>query len=741
MSEEAKTEIDTGMLCLMMRLKILQKPFSLENLRHRVGKESKINSADILFLAEEHLNLKAKRKVASVFRFKTLPLPIIAELKDQRFCLIIKVDDNEVFYQDPLTDKNENQPLRDFDRIYNGAVILISDRPTERKFDEFENFGMGWFAKAFLKFRFLSAQIIISSIVMQMFILITPLFTMAIIDKVLSSSSKVTLDVLIMGLVIIALFDFIITQSRTYLLHHSSNKVDLYLVSKLFQHLISLPMVFFTGKQTGDTISRMKEVESIRNFITGTALTALIDFPFSLLFLVVMYFFSPLLCMVVIVAVVLSLLIFGVAGPIMKKRMKQKQQDSTDNSSFLFETVVSIETIKSLSAESRMQKAWEDKLVSNAENSSKSEILSNKLNSASGFINKFTIAACLWLGALGVIEGSMTAGQLIAFNMLVGRVMGPAQRIAQIFQQFNQIKVSAGRIKEIFQTKPEPALHSNLVSLPRLTGNLRVDHVSFKYKVDSEPVFDKISFEVPAGQVIGVVGRSGSGKSSLMKLLQRLYMPTEGRIFIDGINIAEINPNWFRKNIGIVLQDSNLLDRSIRENISLANPSLTMEQIEKAAALSGADEFIRKLPQVYDSPVGERGCFLSAGERQRIALARALVNDPKILILDEATSSLDYESEQIIQDNMVNICTGRTVFIVAHRFSTLRIAERIITIEEGKIVEDGSIQELLRGTGPFSRLFRLQNMVYKNMPKQDQDKKQSPKQDQDKKQPDKDNVA
>ncbi len=291
----------------------------------------------------------------------------------------------------------------------------------------------------------------------------------------------------------------------------------------------------------------------------------------------------------------------------MKKRMKQKQEDSTDTQSFLFETVSSIETIKSLSAEARIQKVWEDQLMTHTENTSKSEILSNKLNSAAGFINKATVAAALWLGAVAVIDDEMTAGQLIAFNMLVGRVMGPAQRVAQIFQQMEQISISTGRIREIFDTKPEPALHGTQISLPELKGHFKVEQVSFKYTVDSQPVLEKINLEVQTGQIVGVIGRSGSGKSTLMKLIQRLYMPTEGRILIDGINIAEINPNWFRKNIGIVLQESLLLNRTIRENISLADPSLTMEKIEMAATLSGADEFIRTLPQVYDTVVGERG--------------------------------------------------------------------------------------------------------------------------------------
>ncbi len=717
--EKTKTrEIDTGMSCLIAQLKILQIPFSVENLRHRLGKADLLDSSDIVFLTQEHLNLKSKHKKISVGRLKKLPLPVIAELKENRFCLIIKVSSDKIYIQNPITEKSESYSYKEFDRIFNNGVILISDRPSEKKIGDFENFGLGWFARAFMKHPFITSQILLSSLMMQIFILITPLFTMVIIDKVLSNNSTSSLEVLIIGLVIIAVFDFLINQIRNYLLHHTSNRVDLRLVSKLFQHLISLPMVFFSGKQSGDTISRLKEIESIRNFITGTALTALIDFPFSLLFLAVMYLFSPLLCVVVCFSVFISILTFAVAGPIMKKRIQKKQTNTTDSQSFLFETITSIETIKSLAAENRIQKLWEDQLVTKSENSSSSEILSNKLNQFAGFNNKATVAVCLWLGALAVLDGTMTAGQLIAFNMMVGRVMGPAQRIAQIFLQLHQIKVSSARIREIFQVKPEAINSSQLISLPRLEGHFKVEQVSFKYSVDSPLVLVNINLEFKAGEVIGVIGRSGSGKSTLMKLLHRLYTPTEGRILLDGINIAEIDPGWLRKNIGVVLQDNLLLNRSIRENISINNPNLNMEIIKSASSLSGADDFIRKLPQVYDTIVGERGSLLSAGQRQRIALARALINDPKIVILDEATSALDFESEQIFQENMTEICKNRTVFIVAHRFSALRNADRIITLDEGQIVEDGTIEELLKNRGAFFKLYRQQNISFSKITNQ-----------------------
>ncbi len=711
MSVDQKKQIDTGLSCLVIMLRFLQIPFSVENLKHRIGKMGRLAREDIIFLAKQHLKLKSNTKSVDIKKLGHLPLPVIAELKDNQFCVVTKIEQDQVFIQDPVSGQAKNYSFQQFSEIYAGSVIFISAGTDKEKGTDDSKFGFWWFLTAFFQYRSICIQIIISALVMQIFILVTPLFTMVIIDKVFSSSSRSTLEVLIIGLVIMTIFDYLVGMCRSYLLHHVSNKVDIGLVSNLFRHLTSLPMTFFSSKQTGDTISRLKEVESIRTFLTGSALTALIDFPFSLVFLFVMYFFSPLLCIVVVISISITVTMYSVISPFLKERVKKNQQGSTDTQSFLFEVVTSIETIKSLSAETRIQNAWENQLVINARNSSATENLSNHINQIAAFLNKGTVALCLWLGALSVLDGDMTAGQLIAFNMLVGRVMGPAQRIAQIFQQIQHIKVSVGRIKEIFQTKPEPALQSNRVSLPALKGEFKLDNVTFKYNPDSVPALENINLYFPAGQIVGIIGVSGSGKSTLMRLMQRLYVPTEGRILLDGINIAEINPDWFRRNIGVVLQDNLLLNRSIRENIALTDPSIDMEKIEKAAELSGADQFIRELPQVYDTIVGEWGAAISAGQRQRIALARALVNDPKIIILDEATSALDYQSEHTIHKNMRKICEGRTVFIVAHRFSTLNIANRIITLDKGKVIEDGTIAELLNQKGTFARLFAMQNLT------------------------------
>ena len=527
---------------------------------------------------------------------------------------------------------------------------------------------------------------------------------MIIIDKVFTAGGTSTLEVLIIGMAIMAIFEFLVGNGRRFLLNHAAKKVDLQLSHKLFKHLFNLPLQYFSGKRSGDIVSKVKELETVRSFLTGSVLTALIDFPFGIIFLVVMLLFNPMLTGIVSGAIVLLFVLYGVIGPYIKDKLRAKNQFDVESQSFLFESIISAEMIKSMAVEPEIARRWGQVLDKQSVYSSANESLSGNVGQIAGFINKATIAVCLWVGALSVLSGGMTAGQLIAFNMLVGRIMAPAQRVAQMLQQFHQTRLSMQRIDEVFVTNTEPALGAGISNLPSLHGKYELKDLSFKYLPDSKPVLDGLSFNIEAGAVIGVVGRSGAGKTTLMRILQRLYLPSSGSILLDGIDLSEIDPTWLRRNIGVVVQDNQLLNISVKENIGLSNPSASFEQIQAAARLSGADAFIRKLPKVYDTIVGERGYLISTGERQRIAIARALLSDPRILLMDEATSALDYESEQLIQSHMQQICAGRTVVIAAHRLSTLRHANKIICLEEGKVAEVGSPEDLLKNSdGVFSR--------------------------------------
>ena len=696
--------MDTGLACIALALHILEIPVDTGDVRRRIGVYDPLSVGDIIRAAGE-FGARADRQETTWDRLLKLHFPVIAVMKDNRFLLVAGAEEGKLLVRDPEEEATSVLTREEFEADWERSVILVAHGTKKRGDGEF---GFRWFLPGLLNQRGVLSQVLCASFFVQIFAMITPLFTMVIIDKVLSTGGMSTLDVLVLGLVIITAFDFIIGSFRGYLFRHMTNRIDVELVARLFRHMTRLPLAFYSARKTGDTVARARELETIRNFLTGPALTAMTDFLFAFVFLAVMYVFSPLLTLIVCISIGLLLLLYGVLAPTLKKRLQTKFEAHSDNQSYLVEIISGMETVKALSVEPQLQRQWEDLVVDHAQQAKRSENLSNFISFTSGAINKLTVAISLWIGAKLVISGQMTAGGLIAFNMMVGRVLAPAMRIAQVFQQIQQAKVSVSRVGEILNAKPEPARDSGVAGLPPIKGRVVFENVSFKYGPESPNVLEDVGFEVKPGQIVGLVGSSGSGKSSLMKLLQRLYTPQKGRILVDGVNIAQVDPTWLRRQIGVVLQESVLFNRSIRDNIALANPSLSIEAVEAAAQLAGADEFIRALPQAYDTIVGERGATLSAGQRQRIALARALVNSPRLLILDEATSALDYESERVIQQNMRRICQGRTVFIVAHRLSTVRMADRILTIENGRVVEDGSRQSLLDAKGRFAQLHAMQ---------------------------------
>jgi subfamily B ATP-binding cassette protein HlyB/CyaB len=370
--------------------------------------------------------------------------------------------------------------------------------------------------------------------------------------------------------------------------------------------------------------------------------------------------------------------------------------------------VTGIETLKAMAVEPQMQRRWEEQLAGYVRASFKVLSLGNWASQGVQLVSKLVTAAVLYFGAKSVIEGDMTVGQLVAFNMLAGRVAQPVLRLAQLWQDFHQARLSVARLGDILNTHPEPSFTPGRTALPAIRGSIAFEHVGFRYRIDGPEVLRDISISIPAGQMVGIVGPSGSGKSTLTKLVQRLYLPESGRVLVDGVDLATIDVAWLRRQVGVVLQENMLFNRSIRENIALADPGMPVERVIVASRLAGAHDFILELPQGYDTVVGERGASLSGGQRQRIAIARALVGDPRILIFDEATSALDYESERIIQENMRQIARNRTVLIIAHRLSAVRHADRIITIEKGRLVEDGNHEELILAGGRYASLVRLQ---------------------------------
>ena len=546
---------------------------------------------------------------------------------------------------------------------------------------------------------------LLASFFLQLFALITPLFFQVVIDKVLVHRGMTTLDVLAIGLLAVSVFEVVLGGLRTCLFSHTTNRIDVSLDARLFDHLLRLPLGYFQARRVGDSVARVRELETIRDFITGSGLTVVIDLFFTLVFFVVMYSYSPTLIWVVLGAIPFYLLLSLFVTPILRSRLNEKFARGAENQAFLVESVSSVETLKAMAVEPQMQRRWEEQLAAYVSASFRAANLGNIAGQSAGLINKVTTVLILWIGATLVMKNELSVGQLIAFNMLAGRVSGPILRLVQLWQDFQQ----AGILGDILNTPPEPGYNPGRATLPALKGAVHFEQVAFRYGPDRPRVLDGIELQIEPGEVIGIVGRSGSGKSTLTKLIQRLYVPEAGRLLIDGVDLALVEPAWLRRQVGVVLQENRLFNRTVRENIALADPAMPMERVVAAAQEAGAHAFILELPEGYDTLVGEQGSSLSGGQRQRIAIARALVTNPRILIFDEATSALDYESEHIIQQNMRQICKERTVFIIAHRLSAVRDANRIIVIDKGRIVEQGSHQQLLQQAGIYAQLHAHQS--------------------------------
>jgi ATP-binding cassette, subfamily B, bacterial HlyB/CyaB len=695
---------ESGLFSLVLLLRLHGIAADEEQLCHRL-RTRRVGTAEILRCAKE-CGLKARTVSTNWARLAQTPLPAIAALKDGGFLLLGRADGNEVLVQRPSMPRPRNLSRAEFEALWDGRLVLMARRASLS--DLSRRFDITWFLGAIRKYRRLLGEVLIASFFLQVFALVSPLFFQVVIDKVLVHRGLSTLEVLALGLAVIAVFEAVLGTLRTYLFSHTTNRIDVELGARLYRHLVTLPLIYFQTRRVGDSVARVQELENIRNFLTSSALTFVIDLLFTAVFLAVMFFYSPLLTSIVLGAFPFYIWISALATPLFRRRLDEKFRRGAANQAFLVEAVTGIQTLKALAVEPQMNRRWEEQLAAYVSASFRVVSLGNVTTQVVQLVNQLVTVAILFFGAKLVIEGSLTVGELVAFNMLSNRVSMPVLRIAQIWQDFHQARLSIERLGDILNTRPEPTVGNGRAALPPIRGEVAFDHVGFRYRVDGPEILHGVSFHVPAGQVVGIVGPSGSGKSTLAKLLERLYLPEAGRVLVDGIDIAMIDAAWLRRQIGVVLQEDVLFNRSIAENIALADPATPMQRIVDAAVLAGAHEFILELPEGYDTIVGERGCSLSGGQRQRIAIARALVANPRILIFDEATSALDYESERIIHDNMRRICEGRTVFVIAHRLSAVRQANRIMTIDRGRVVEDGTHDELIRSNGRYANLHLLQ---------------------------------
>lgn len=672
---------------------------------HTFALDGRDPSGDELLLIGKKSNLKMKRVWTKPNRLSKMPVPALMGVSEGGYVVLARYEEGKALILDPAKGKPEHLDEEVLSTRFTGELILCKNQDISLRQIKF---GLKWFIPTVLKYKKALIDVLLAAFTLQIIGLASPIVMQVIIDKVLMHKGFLTLKVLMVGLFIIIFFEMLLNLAKNYVFSHTTNRIDVILSARLFAHLFNLPLRYFEVRRVGDTIARVREVENIRRFLTGTPLSSILDVLFLVVYILIMFLYSNTLTWIVLLSLPLYTILSLTITPLFKAQLEQKFSTGADMQSFLVENVSGVQTIKSFALEPLTQKRWEDKVADYVNASFKTNLTSGSAGAVGQFIQRGTDLALLWTGVHLVIAGNITIGQFIAFRMLSSQVSGPILRLVNLWQEFQQTAISLERLGDIFNAQPEPSSDMQKMRLPVINGFVEFQNVTFRYRMDAPEAVRNMSFKIPPGKVIGIVGRSGSGKSTLSKLIQRLYIPEGGGILIDGHDIAMADPHWLRRQIGVVLQENFLFSGSVKDNICIHKPAATAEEIIHYAQMAGAHEFIMELPEGYDTQVGERGTSLSGGQRQRLAIARALLSDPRILIFDEATSALDYESENIIQRNLSAICKGRTVLIIAHRLSTLRNVDAILCLDKGNLVEYGMEKDLLAHKGLYHHLYNQQ---------------------------------
>lgn len=683
-------------------------------------REHSINDEEIeveeLLRIMKQFDFKAKVKhinAEKIFK-ENYPFPAIIINRDNTYSVLLKINNEaqRVLILDIKEGKSKDISYDELEELTDNKFIILAHNLINSQI----KFGFKWFFKEILTYKQVIAEVMLGSFIVQLFGLVTPLFTQVILDKVIVHRSLMTLDVLAFAFVAVMIFELLLNFSRKYIFLHTASKIDAKLGAKLFKHLFSLPFTYFENRKVGNIITRVRELDQIREFITNKSISVILDLFFSFVFLIMMLIYSRILTFIVILFVIVIGLLYLIITPELRERLEKKFQMGAQSNSYLVESVTGIQTVKSLAIEGSMQKKWEDYLAKFISSSFQLSNMGNIANAFSNMLQKAMTIAILYFGVKLVISNKLTIGQLIAFQMFSNQFSGPVLRLVNLWNEFQQCLLGIDRLGDILNT-PVEIQPSQSITLPHINGAVKFDNICFKYSPNAPYAISNFKFFIKPGMSVGLVGRSGSGKSTITKLIQKLYLPNEGTIYIDGVDVRQMNPAWLRYNIGVVLQENYLFAGSIRDNISLPKPDASIEQIMHVAQMAGAHEFITEFPEGYETIVGERGSSLSGGQRQRIAIARALITNPRIFIMDEATSALDYESERIILNNMDKITKDRTTFIIAHRLSAVRNCDVILVMDKGHIIEAGSHEELIEKTKGYYRFLYSQQEgvnVHKN---------------------------
>jgi len=696
----SKEENNSHLACCQLLLELRGKGDSLTF--NFIDKKLSLKK-QLLLLRRNH-GVKLILNRLSLSKLDPKQLPLAYKNKAGVFVILARVSESQALIQHPFKSSPEVMTFSALEAEWAGEVIELKDRSS--------HFDITWFIPAFLKHKRLLSEVLLYSSMLQILALVSPLFFQVVMDKVLVHGALSTLDVLVWTLCIVGIFEIILKGLREYIFSHTSNRIDIVLGGRLFKHVLKLPLGWFKHRQVGNIISRVQELDTVREFITSSLMTLCVDMVFTVIFLAVMASMSVPLTLIVLATLPCYALLAWRSNQPLQASIERQFHTSAVNTSFLNESVGGVETIKSLAIEPCMQRRWEQQTSEMVEAGFHTQTVNNLVSQLVMLLQKITSVAIIWYGASLVISLHMTIGQLIAFNMLLTQVQQPFSRLIEVWQKFIQTRIAVDKLGDMLNQPAEQA-YDNLIPQVSLRGEITLAQVNFRYRPDLPLVLKDVSLAIRAGESIGIVGPSGSGKSTLAKLLQKLYVPDSGHLILDGYPLQELDTGYLRAQTGVVLQENYLFNLSVRQNIAIQEPAASFERVVAAARTAGAHEFILQLPLGYDTILAEGGRSLSGGQRQRIAISRALLSDPRILIFDEATSALDDESQAIIQTNMQDISKGRTVIMIAHRLSTVRHCDRIITLEGGQLTESGTHHQLLAQQGCYSRLWQLQQTLSK----------------------------
>lgn len=699
---------DCGVACLVMIGEYWGKNFSITELRSIANVDRSGASIKGLIIAAEHLGFAPRPVQADLPTLAKQKLPAIAHWQGNHYVVVYQITRNSVIISDPKIGRRR-LTRQEFVQGWAGYTLLLTPTAKFKQTPEAER-NVWKYLELLKPHRLVLLEIVAASLILQVIGLFTPIFTQLLLDRVVVQRSTSTLIALGSGLMIFSLFGVIMSSLRRYLLYHTANKLDLSLIVGFIAHTLRLPISYFETRYVGDITSRIRENRKIRGFITGDAITTMLDVLSIFVYIGLMFWYSwqlSLLALAVIPVFAVNTIVFT---PLLLKISRENFAAQTKEGRYLIQALAGIGTIKSMGVERNVRWRWEDLVNESVRINFSGRMLSERLQVSTALIqtiiSQFTVIFGVWL----VIQNQMTIGQLFAFNMLVGNVISPFVRLINLWGQFQEILVAVERLDDVVNSPAEEDLSAaNLINLPPIEGNIRFEDVTFRYNVEDDTnTLANLNFSIKPGQTVALVGRSGSGKTTITKLLLGLYTPTQGKILIDGQNVTNIALHSLRKQVGIVDQNTFLFGGTIKDNLTLAHPNASLAEIRQASNLAGAAEFIEKLPLKYETEIGEGGSLLSGGQRQRLAIARALLGKPRLLVLDEATSNLDAESERIIQHNLETILKNQTTLVIAHRLSTVRNADLILVMDRGLLVERGTHQELMTRKGQYYYLNQQQ---------------------------------